>query len=142
MWKPEDFTISFLHSVEILGFFYHTDFTWNQFWPFQCQFGELQPSKSAKMNKNQIQTSEPLNVLKWQIFRLLIGQKWFHVKSEWQKISVISTQCSWNNVVPKKSQWVDFTKFLPKCDISQFFRPKCFFLLFVFGQYIVGSFTL
>ena len=70
-----------IHSVEISWFFYHTDFTWNQFWPFQCQFGELQPSKSAKMNKNQI--SDSPNVLKWQILPFWNPQNWFHVKSVW-----------------------------------------------------------
>ena len=26
----------FSHSVEISGIFYHSDFTWNQFWPGDC----------------------------------------------------------------------------------------------------------
>ena len=47
--------------------------------------------KVKKFMKNQY--SEPHNVLKWQIFRLKIGLLWFHVKSEWQKKSVISTLC-------------------------------------------------
>ena len=30
-----------------------------------CSFGEFQPSKSAKIHRNQ--KSQPLNVVKWQI---------------------------------------------------------------------------
>ena len=63
---------------------FHSDFTWNQFWGFQkckichfchfkgsefCSCCTLQPSKSAKIHKNQ--NSEPLNVLQWQVFALL-----------------------------------------------------------------------
>ena len=63
-------------------------------------FAILEALKSAKIHKNQ--NSEPLNVLKWQIFRLYIRHLWFHVKFEWQKNSVISTlshknlPISWN----------------------------------------------
>ena len=68
-------------------------------------------------------------MLKWQIFRLLIGQIWFHVKSVWLK-TVISTLCSWNTVHSSyKSQWVNFTKFYQS---ALFFSPNfldqsCFF---------------
>ena len=70
------------YSVEISRFLNHSDFTWNQFWGFQkcknchfwyfksfefCSFGKLQPSKSAKIHKNQ--NSGPLNVLKWPFWR-------------------------------------------------------------------------
>ena len=43
--------------------------------------------------KIKIQTSEPLNLLKWQILRPYFCQFWFHVKSEWQENSVIFTLC-------------------------------------------------
>ena len=32
-------------------------------------------------------------MLKWQVLRFYIHQIWFHVKSEWQENSVISTLC-------------------------------------------------
>ena len=39
----------FSHNVEILGFFYHSDFTWNQFWGFQkckiCHFHTFRGSE-------------------------------------------------------------------------------------------------
>ena len=56
-----------LHSVEISGFFCHSDFTWNQFGKFQ----------STKSNKSQIKSL--LNELKWLLklleFAKLISRK-------------------------------------------------------------------
>ena len=48
-----------------------------------CWFGKCQPSKSAKIHKNQ--NSKPANVLRWQILNLYNPKNWFHVKSKWLK---------------------------------------------------------
>ena len=92
--------------MEISRFLYRSDFTWNQFCGFQkcknchfchskgcefCSFCKLQPSKRAKIHKNQ--NSEPLNVLKWLILHFENPQNWFHVKSEWYKNHDITTLC-------------------------------------------------
>ena len=45
-----------------------------------------------KFMKNH--NSGSLNVLKWQILHFKNPWNWFHVKSEWHKISVIFTLCT------------------------------------------------
>ena len=69
--KTAIWTFLLAHSVEIAVFFYHSDFTWILFCNFWasnfCSFGQFQPSKSAKIHKNQ--NSEPLHTLNWQILQ-------------------------------------------------------------------------
>ena len=79
------------HSVEISGLFFHSYFTWNQFWrlPFFAIFVPLnlvdlekfQVSKNAKIYK--CYNSKPLNVLKWLILHFKYPQNLFHIKSAW-----------------------------------------------------------
>ena len=90
--------------MEISKLFHHWDFMWNQFCEFLncknchfchfrgyefCSFGKYQPSNSVDIQN--IQNSEPLNVLKWLILHFKNPQKRFHVKSEWYKNHDIST---------------------------------------------------
>ena len=85
-----------LNSVEISGFFYHSDFMWNQFWE----------SRSSKMllfailgalsfvNLENFSLQKVKNFMKFKMNSLWIGcnarflrsyirSSWFHVKSEW-----------------------------------------------------------
>ena len=53
-----------VHSVE--GFFYHSDFTWNQFCRMYIEVQKL-----------------PFLKIQLSVLELLDSQNWFHVKSEW-----------------------------------------------------------
>ena len=47
----------------------------------------------CRLKMTKYQNSKPVIVLKRHILRLYMRQLWFHVKSEWQKNSAISTLC-------------------------------------------------
>ena len=100
---------SWIHSasVEISWFFYHSDFTWNQFEGFQkdkighfytirrsefllfmnfCTFWRLNFNKLTKFRAPKVakkQFSEDVH--------LLDSSNWFHVKTEWYENSETST---------------------------------------------------
>ena len=73
-----------VHSVEISGFFCHSDFTWNQFQGFSkyqnCHFSNCREIEFWFYGKFQ-----SWKLSKWQFCNFWSAWYWFHVKSEWQK---------------------------------------------------------
>ena len=68
--------------------FCHSVFTWNRFLTILRDLN-FQPKTISWNNQNQ--NSEPLRLSKWKSLVFPTHQSWFHVKSEWQKNSQIST---------------------------------------------------
>ena len=105
-WKPALYFYSYslqtwavklgIHNVEISGFFYWLDFTWNQFWSFWSPITTILAVWAA-LKLEFLVTFGLLkckNVLQIKIQRLQncynnifwpseMGQNWFHIKSEW-----------------------------------------------------------
>ena len=84
-----------IHSVDISWFFYHSDFTWNQFWGFSkckiCCFNTFRGFKLwfswifALLKGWYLPNGQNSQHLKWQKQQFLHfenPQNWFHVKSE------------------------------------------------------------
>ena len=77
VWKFKDFCITQICVKSILE---NLEVQKVPFLHFRgCEFCSFQPSKSAKIHKNQ--NSEPPNVFKWQILHFKNPKNWFHVKS-------------------------------------------------------------
>ena len=86
-----------LHRVEISGFFWHSDFTWNQFWSIWSQKAAFWIISAVlsfeffvfchifKREISNDQNSNPPKLLNYQFWHPKIGQNWFHVKLELQE---------------------------------------------------------
>ena len=76
------------HSVEIPGFFCHSDFTWNQFFVHSFKGSEFDFGQSLSLSKFKASKDVWKKIA---VFELLESLHSFHVKSEWQGISEIFT---------------------------------------------------
>ena len=83
-----------LHSVETSGFFYHSDFTWNQFGLFQkLQYYHFENLEWFEFLENfTLQKMQKCKCVKMADFYFKNLNNWFHVKSDWRKNSEISIQ--------------------------------------------------
>ena len=121
-------SVANLLSIEISGFFCHSDFTWNQLWRiFEVgklpPFGKFQPSNSAKIHKKDEIKFRASKCVKIAGFAFRIPKLWFHVKFVFVKLPKLVTLAAarlydalWNCVSAKATKY-----------LNKLWKPSLFF---------------